>query len=309
MNPARSCERITCLPSTSVAKPAARSVVSGLVTSDETSSTSGSTGTGLKKWRPTTCAGRPGGHAQLHDRDRRRVRGEDRLRRVHDLVEGPEDVGLDRLGLGDRLHDQMALAQRPEVGAEGERLEGLLLGGGVELPPSDRGRERRLDPLPAGLDRGVVGVDHAHVEAVAGAHLGNARPHQPAPDDADSLDLHDRTIRPRRCGAPVRRPPTRSGSGWSAPGPVGPARPPPMLAGHPGTVLQHGLGSSARCRRHPRGRPRPRPRSNATTTSWPGATPWPSPCRPTCRPTGGGRRPGGPGRAAREADRPRPRCR
>ena len=58
MKPARSLEWMTCLPRTSVAKAAARSVVSGLVTSDDTNSTRGSTGTGLKKCRPTTCSGR-----------------------------------------------------------------------------------------------------------------------------------------------------------------------------------------------------------------------------------------------------------
>src|SRR5262245_4247663 len=56
--PARSCERITCLPSAS-ANPAARSAVRSAVSSELTSSTSLSTGTGLKKWMPITCSGRP----------------------------------------------------------------------------------------------------------------------------------------------------------------------------------------------------------------------------------------------------------
>ena len=56
--PARSCERITFLLSTSVAKASARAVVSGDVSRLVTTSTSRSTGTGLKKWMPMTCSGR-----------------------------------------------------------------------------------------------------------------------------------------------------------------------------------------------------------------------------------------------------------
>ena len=55
MNPARSCERMARLSSTSSTNRSARSDVSGLVSNDVTSSTSLSTGTGLKKWIPTTC--------------------------------------------------------------------------------------------------------------------------------------------------------------------------------------------------------------------------------------------------------------
>ncbi len=56
--PARSCERMTLLPSVSVAKSRARVSTSSLVSSDGTSSTSFSTGTGLKKWTPRTFSGR-----------------------------------------------------------------------------------------------------------------------------------------------------------------------------------------------------------------------------------------------------------
>ena len=44
------------------------------------SSTRCCTGTGLKKWRPSTFSGRSVAIAELHDRDRRRVRREDRRR-------------------------------------------------------------------------------------------------------------------------------------------------------------------------------------------------------------------------------------
>ena len=56
--PARSCDLIRFLPSRSTAKSPAVVAVVSLVRSDETSSTSGRTGTGLKKCSPTTCSGR-----------------------------------------------------------------------------------------------------------------------------------------------------------------------------------------------------------------------------------------------------------
>src|SRR5918994_1583989 len=56
--PARSCDRITRLPSTSVANRSLRSIVGSPVGSDGTSSTSASTGTGLKKCMPITASGR-----------------------------------------------------------------------------------------------------------------------------------------------------------------------------------------------------------------------------------------------------------
>src|SRR5215510_9320001 len=58
MKPARSWERMTRLPITFVAKASARSATSGSVTIEGISSTRCCTGTGLKKWRPSTCCGR-----------------------------------------------------------------------------------------------------------------------------------------------------------------------------------------------------------------------------------------------------------
>jgi hypothetical protein len=55
--PARSCESMQVLPSVSSAKPRATSTVSSDVMIERTSSTSGSTGTGLKKCSPSTRCG------------------------------------------------------------------------------------------------------------------------------------------------------------------------------------------------------------------------------------------------------------
>ncbi len=58
MNPARSWERMTCFPRASRANASARTAVASVDIREVTSSTSGSTGTGLKKWIPTTWPGR-----------------------------------------------------------------------------------------------------------------------------------------------------------------------------------------------------------------------------------------------------------
>ena len=55
--PARSCESMHCLPSVSSANSRARAAVSSAVMIECTISTSGSTGTGLKKCRPMTLWG------------------------------------------------------------------------------------------------------------------------------------------------------------------------------------------------------------------------------------------------------------
>ncbi len=58
MNPARSGARTTVLPSVPAANSVARATVSSDVSSDGTNSTRAITGTGLKKWSPTTASGR-----------------------------------------------------------------------------------------------------------------------------------------------------------------------------------------------------------------------------------------------------------
>ena len=67
------------LPS-SAASAMIAAAVSSEVSSPRITSTSASTGTGLKKCMPITRSGRPVAAASDGDRDRRRVRGEDRLR-------------------------------------------------------------------------------------------------------------------------------------------------------------------------------------------------------------------------------------
>lgn len=63
-NPERSADRITCLPNTSWAKVSARSLTSVAVSNVVTSSTSGSTGTGLKKCMVLDIACGPGNYTR-----------------------------------------------------------------------------------------------------------------------------------------------------------------------------------------------------------------------------------------------------
>ena len=99
--PERSAQRTTCLPSTALANSSVRATASALVTSVLTSSTSGSTGTGLKKCRPSTRCGFLVAAAifmigMLEVFDARTASGS-----VDDRVEFGEDLRLDGLVLDD----------------------------------------------------------------------------------------------------------------------------------------------------------------------------------------------------------------
>ena len=120
MKPARSCERITCLPSVSDANARRGSAVSGEVSSEGTSSTRGSTGTGLKKWMPMTCSGRRVAMASF-------MIGIDDVFDAstapvvrHDLVDPPERLDLERLDLGDGLDHELPVGER--VGLPANRI-------------------------------------------------------------------------------------------------------------------------------------------------------------------------------------------
>ena len=101
--PARSCESIDFLPSVLLGELArARRASARTVMIERTISTSGSTGTGLKKCMPEHALGLRGAGAELHDRHRRGVRGEE-LGVGQDLVELQEQLALGLLVLDDRL--------------------------------------------------------------------------------------------------------------------------------------------------------------------------------------------------------------
>ena len=58
----------------------------------------------------------------------------------------------------------------------------------VSLPERTAAVERLHEPLPPGLGGRLVDLADEDVEPGPGAHLGDARPHQAASDDADPLD-------------------------------------------------------------------------------------------------------------------------
>jgi hypothetical protein len=117
------------------------------------------------------------------DRDRRRVRREDRLGR--DLRQPAEQLALDLERLGRRLDDELALR---EVRQLARRLEALSRPRGVLRAPAPALRsalELLRDPLERALECGGVRVVHERTRAGERAELRNAGAHRPGPDDAD----------------------------------------------------------------------------------------------------------------------------
>ena len=161
----------------------------GEVISEATSSTSGRTGTGLKKWMPITCSGR-------------RVAVASFMIGIDDVFEASTASALvttsssrrkastlSVLVLADRLDHQVAVGEgRPVVG-EVQPGEGGVVVGLAELAAARAPPQRLLDPGPAGLDQRRRGLDDDHVAAVAGAHLGDAGAHQAAAEHPDPFDL------------------------------------------------------------------------------------------------------------------------
>ena len=91
--------------------------MSGLVSSDVTTSTSLSTGTGLKKWMPMTDAGRLVAMASFMIGIDDVLEARMAPSSVDDPVEPLEHGQLDRLGLDHRLDHQLAVGQVVVVGA------------------------------------------------------------------------------------------------------------------------------------------------------------------------------------------------
>jgi hypothetical protein len=123
--------------------------------------------------------------AELHDRHRRGVRGQE-LGVGQDLVEPPEDVALQRLVLDHRLDGGVGALDVGEVAREGEPVDSRLAVAGVQLAGLHGAVQRALD---RGLGAGhacVVGLHDGHVDAGAGAHLGDSRAHQATTHDTNS---------------------------------------------------------------------------------------------------------------------------
>ncbi len=175
------------LPSFRVTSQAVASVTSS-VAGVRTTSTSGSTATGLKKWRPTTRSGcsRPARHRL--DRERRRVRDQQALG-GHDALERAEDVLLDGELLEDRLEHEVAarVGVDPSAGGDDRAEEPRLPLGEPSL--RDQAGELAVDRGDGLL--GTLGVDvreHDRDLEAAEEQRRELGRHQPRADDADALD-------------------------------------------------------------------------------------------------------------------------
>ena len=166
----------------------ARSVVSGEVSSEVTTSTRRSTGTGLKKWMPITCSGRlvamPSFMIGIDDVLEARMASSPST-----TLSSPANTSvLSCLVLDHRLDDEFPVGQVGQVGRPADAAEGgvpLLLG---QLAGPHAPVEAGRDPTLAGLDGAGVDLADHHVEAGPGADLGDARPHQAAAHHPDPLD-------------------------------------------------------------------------------------------------------------------------
>ena len=205
-NPARSCEWIVVLPSVCSANDVALSSVSFEVMIERTTSTSGSTGTGLKKCRPITRPGLGRLGAELHDRHRRGVRGEE-LRVRQRRIELPEDVALQVLVLDHSLDRGVRALEVRQRGRVGEPRCGRLALRGLQLSGPDGTVERACDGRLGARDARVVGLDHGHVDARSRADLRDPEPIRPPPTTPTRIAM---TLSSDQCASRPRSSSTRS---------------------------------------------------------------------------------------------------
>ena len=127
MNPAWSFTSTGSLPH-AVANALASRMVSSLAVSGRTISTSAIIGAGLKKWMPHTNSGRLVSIASSIDRQRRRVRGEDR-RRHDQAVQLAEEVLLGVEILDHALDHEVGAGEVAEVARRPHaRRDGVAVG-------------------------------------------------------------------------------------------------------------------------------------------------------------------------------------
>ena len=150
---------------------------------------------------PDDLVGTSARSAELADRDRRRVGGEDDLR-PSELSEPREDRGFGFPVLGRRLDHEVHIGQGVEVGRGVDPAERFLGRGRVELPALDRFPDRPLDAAAAGNHQLVRSLHERHAETGACAHLDDARAHEACADHSDAPDV--RGFHRPRIGDPAR---------------------------------------------------------------------------------------------------------
>ena len=161
---------------------------------------------------------RPGGRRrELGDTDRGRVRAEQRVRADHPLDRREHrPLGVDVLD--DRLDDEIALGQRLEARRPAETAHRGVTLLGRQLAPCHAVAEKPLDPAQAGVHRRLVHFSHDSPVPGLGAHLRDARAHQPTAENPDHLS--PRIVRHHRSFlAPAREPVSRVSSAMTGVGP------------------------------------------------------------------------------------------
>jgi hypothetical protein len=156
--------------------------VSSEVCSARITSTSFSTGTGLKKCNPDHAVGPLGDRRQRRDRDRRRVRGEDRVP-GQDRARAAEEILLHGRVLDDSLDHQVG---RHEL-VDGRDPPSTSSG---SAPPFSASRSRLLAhrPQPTLV---APGTRRERDATAGGGHdLRDAAAHLARADDEDVLEVH-----------------------------------------------------------------------------------------------------------------------
>ncbi len=105
-----------------------------------------------------------------------------------------EDLAFDRLLLGRRLDDEVAISEQRVVCAGDDTRHRRLLVGFADLAAADLANKIAIDRLYGPLERGGIDVAHPHIEARKRANMGDAAAHLAGADDADRLH-HDRSNR------------------------------------------------------------------------------------------------------------------
>src|SRR5438270_719601 len=126
---------------------------------------------------------------ELVDRDGRCVAGQQRVGRA-DPVELGEGLALDVRVFRRRFDDQIARGEVVEAGRAAQTLQRFVALGSAKLAAVNRRPERPLDALTTLCQKLVVDLTNDRGVAGPGAHLGDARAHQPTADDADSSNVH-----------------------------------------------------------------------------------------------------------------------
>src|SRR5262249_30562056 len=102
--------------------------------------------------------------------------------------------------LDDRFDDEVAVPELAEVGDGADAAEDGVALPGVEPALVDLLAERLLEAGDHLVGRALLPAAQAHLEAGFGRDLGDARAHDPRPDD--SYALHRHVVTPSASGNP-----------------------------------------------------------------------------------------------------------